>query len=280
MQEQQILRSTGKSPATPDAKTVSSVAQSIVLDEITRDEMNAARLTPRVILRDLLYADVRTRIAAGGVGKTTIAIFEAVTLALGRDLWGRTPHKQCRTVLITREDSREILVARMREIINTMQLTPEDVAIVLASIKIIDVSGVSFRLSAVNDDVVVPHMVNLEWIVEALAHWKPDWIIFDPLVSFGVGESRVNDAEQGLIEAFRVLRNRLDCCIEGIHHSGKANAREKNLDQYAGRGGSALSDGSRMVVVMAAAKCRGVAIRDRYEAWLSRDRTCNGSRQA
>ena len=61
---------------------------------------------------------------------------------------------------------------------------------------------------------------------------------------------RVNDAEQGLIEAFRMLRNRLDCCIEGIHHSGKANSREKNLDQYAGRGGSALSDGSRMVVVM------------------------------
>jgi len=60
----------------------------------------------------------------------------------------------------------------------------------------------------------------------------------------------VNDAEQGLIEAFRVLRNRLNCCIEGIHHSGKANARDKTLDQYSGRGGSALSDGCRMVTVM------------------------------
>ena len=250
MQAQERLRNAGDTSATPGAKAVASVAQGIVVDEITLEEMHAARLTPRVILRDLLYADVRTRIAAGGVGKTTIAIFEAVTLALGRDLWGRTPDKQCRSVLVTREDSREILVARMREIIRTMQLTPEGVEIVLASIKIVDVSGVSFRLSAVNEDVVVPHTVNLEWIVEALAEWKPDWIIFDPLVSFGVGESRVNDAEQGLIEAFRVLRNRLDCCIEGIHHSGKANAREKNLDQYAGRGGSALSDGSRMVVVM------------------------------
>ena len=236
--------------ATPAAKAAASITKSIVVDEITLEEMHAARLTPRVILRDLLYADVRTRIAAGGVGKTTIAIFEAVTLALGRDLWGRTPHKQCRTVLVTREDSREILVARMREIIRTMQLTPEEVETVLASIKIVDVSGVSFRLSAVKEDVVVPHTTNLEWIAEALADWKPDWIIFDPLVSFGVGESRVNDAEQGLIEAFRMLRNRLDCCIEGIHHSGKANSREKNLDQYAGRGGSALSDGSRMVVVM------------------------------
>ena len=75
-------------------------------------------------------------------------------------------------------------------------------------------------------------------------------MICDPLVSFGVGESRVNDAEQGLIEAFRVLRNELNCCIEGIHHTGKAVARDKTLDQYAGRGGSALADGARMVAVM------------------------------
>jgi len=86
MQEQELLRGAGDLSATSAAKAVASVAQGIMVDEITLDEMHAARLTPRVILRDLLYADVRTRIAAGGVGKTTIAIFEAVTLALGRDL--------------------------------------------------------------------------------------------------------------------------------------------------------------------------------------------------
>ena len=69
-------------------------------------------------------------------------------------------------------------------------------------------------------------------------------------MSFGVGESRVNDAEQGLIEAFRIIRNQLDCCVEGIHHTGKANARDKSTDQYSGRGGSALADGARMVAVL------------------------------
>lgn len=44
------------------------------------------RTTPRVTLDSLLYADVRTRISAGGTGKTTVALFEAVTLALGREL--------------------------------------------------------------------------------------------------------------------------------------------------------------------------------------------------
>ena len=115
----------------------------------------------------------------------------------------------------------------MREIIGAMSLTDDDIGQVLGNVLIVDVSGVTFRLSAISDDVVIPHAHNLNWLVDNLKDWSPDWIIFDPLVSFGVGESRVNDAEQGLIEAFRVLRNHLDCCIEGIHHSGKANAREK-----------------------------------------------------
>lgn len=227
-----------------------SAGASIALAPITLNELGAARLTPRVVLADFLYADVRTRISAGGIGKTTVALHEAVTLALGRELWGRIPEGPVKTVIVTREDSREILVARMREIMRAMFLTQREVESVLANVRVIDASGVSFRLSAVVGEVVVPHTVHLEWIIESVEAWGPDWVVFDPLVSFGVGESRVNDAEQGLIEAFRVLRNRLDCCVEGIHHSGKVNAREKNLDQYSGRGGSALSDGSRMVAVM------------------------------
>jgi RecA-family ATPase len=236
---------------TPKATdTGDEIREAWTLTPITLDELHSARLTPRVILRDLLYADVRTRISAGGTGKTTVTLFEAVTLALGRELYGRKPDGTCRTVIVTREDSREILVARLREIMRAMALSPDEVGMVLERVLVIDKSGESFRLSEVVSDVVSPHHGNLQWLVETLTTWAPDWIIFDPLVSFGVGESRVNDAEQGLIEAFRVLRNRLDCCIEGIHHSGKANAREKTLDQYSGRGGSALSDGSRMVVVM------------------------------
>ncbi|MBK8990899.1 MAG: AAA family ATPase [Gammaproteobacteria bacterium] len=222
----------------------------LALMPITPDELDRARLTPRVILRDLLYADVRIRISAGGTGKTTLALFEAVTLALQRPLYGRQPERPCRTVIVTREDSREILVARLREIIKAMELTPDEILRALGRIVIIDKSGESFRLSQVIADVVVPSHVTLAELIEALTAWAPDWIIFDPLVSFGVGEQRVNDAEQGLIEAFRILRNRLDCCVEGIHHSGKANARERTLDQYSGRGGSALADGARMVAVM------------------------------
>jgi RecA-family ATPase len=217
---------------------------------ITPEELAAARLTPRTIVPGLLYADVRTRIAPGGIGKTTLALSEAVKLALGRDIWGLHPEHPVKTILVTKEDSRELLVARVRELMAAMELSWDERLQVLRNVRILDLSGDKFRLSTVTDDVVEPHRTNLVNLLDIIRDWKPDWVIFDPLVSFGVGESRVNDAEQGIIEAFRILRNSLDCCIEGIHHTGKVNARDGAMDQYAGRGGSALSDGCRMVVVI------------------------------
>jgi hypothetical protein len=64
----------------------------------------------------------------------------------------------------------------------------------------------------------------------------PVLVTFDPIISFGIGESRVNDNEQGLIMAARRIRNGLNCAVRVIHHTGKANAREKTLDQYTSRG--------------------------------------------
>ena len=217
---------------------------------LTLAEMQSARLSPRVLVHGLLYADLRNRIAAGGVGKTTLALFEATLGALGRPIWGRVPERAFRTVLVTREDQREILVARLREIMAALDLSDIEKSQVLAQVNILDLTGVSFRVSAIKGDVVVPDAENLEALIGIVEGFTPDWLIFDPLVSFGVGENRVNDSEQGIVEAFRVLRNRLDCCVEGIHHTGKANSREGALDQYAGRNGTALPDGCRMVAVL------------------------------
>ena len=239
-----------KQRAGKEHKTQGSNLLAEKTEAITHEELLSAEIHPREILPYTLFADVRMRIAAGGTGKTTLAIYEAMQLALGRELWGQKPPKPCRTVIVSREDSRQTLVARLREMTKAYKLTEEELTKVLQNVRIIDLTGESYRLSCVSGDIVEPNTLAINELINALKELEPDWIIFDPLVSFGVGESRVNDAEQGLIEAFRIIRNRLNCCVEGIHHTGKQNARNKTDDQYSGRGGSALADGARMVAVL------------------------------
>lgn len=98
-------------------------------------------------------------------------------------------------------------------------------------------------------DVVKPS-AGVDDVIRGCQIRRPVLVVIDPAVSFGVGESRVNDAEQGLIEVGRRVRRAIECCVLYIHHSGKQNARDKAKDQYAGRGGSAFADGSRMVLVL------------------------------
>lgn len=223
----------------------------LVVPTITMEELESAKISPRVIINNFLYADVRGRYAAGGTGKTTLALYEMVTAALGRRVWGYEVSKPVNSIMVTREDSREIMLARLYRIMKQMGLSPAEMNDVLQRVRILDLVGSDFRLSFIGGDVVRADRDAIQALVDALGPLTPDWVIFDPLVSFGVGEGRVNDAEQGLIEASRIIVRALDCCVELIHHTGKAAALDDTRDdQYSGRGGSALSDGCRMVVTM------------------------------
>lgn len=220
-----------------------------VPQRLTAEELDNARPTPDCIVEDYLYADVGLMPAPGGFGKTTLVMYEAACIAGGADtLWGRKILKHGPVVVLTGEDSRELLAARLKRIMSDNGMMHRRSQI-LDNVLISDVSGSGFKLTALEDGVVVASD-RIDDMVVALKAIAPVLIIVDPAISFGVGEAMVNDAEQGLIVAGRRLRNELTTCVRYLHHTGKQNAREKRDDQYAGRGGSAFADGARMVHVL------------------------------
>jgi hypothetical protein len=173
----------------------------------------------------------------------------ALRIALGEPLFGQRVISPGDTLIVTAEDQRERLLARLREIMARMPLTPEERAKVLASVLVWDVTGLGLKLTEARDGNL--QLTSLaDDISAAFADHPPAVIVFDPLVSFGVSEQAVNDNEQALVTAARRMVRNLECCVLVIHHTGKANARGGTLDQYSGRGGSALADGSRMTMVL------------------------------
>lgn len=216
---------------------------------ISEHEWRMARPCQQCVIDRWYYNDVGTLIAPGGTGKTTFILFQAIQLVLGNDLFGHEIRHSGNVIIITAEDSRETLVARLRQMSTDLDLSEEAIAIVKRDILITDVSGKHLKLTRVTQDVVEPAR-EIDYLIAQLKMLYPALIFIDPMVSFGVGESRVNDAEQGLIEAGRRIRNETTAAVIYVHHTGKVNARGGSRDQYSGRGGSALADGCRMVHVL------------------------------
>lgn len=219
----------------------------------TDEYIASARLTPKCFISDYLYADVGTIIAPGGTGKTTLLLHEAACLALGRSVWGNKCIEPGWTLLITGEDQYERLIARLREICKGMDLDAAETRIVFDNVIIHDVSSVDGHgLTRLMDGNIIQTEFADHIITGCMRREPPASIVIDPMISFGASEALVNDNEQKLVDAGRIIVAALECCVRYVHHSGKALDRVADGNQYAGRGGSAMPDGCRMVTILAA----------------------------
>jgi RecA-family ATPase len=174
-----------------------------------------------MLVENYLYADLRNIVAAGGAGKTTSILYEAMCGALGRPIWDHIVPDPFTTVIVTKEDSREVLVARLKQMLDQNALNSKERQVVWDSVHVIDLVGEPFRLARAEKQEITPHWENLERLLMRCAPLKPDRFVFDPLMSFGVGESRVNDAEQAIVEAGRhILRSFPGCAVDviGVRH--------------------------------------------------------------
>lgn len=213
-------------------------------------DLNALALHPRCVVENYLYADVGALVAPGGTGKTTLFLFEAVHVTLGLPLYGLKVISPGPVVVITAEDSAEVLYARLRELMAGLGLDDGQKTEALAGIYIADLCGQGLRLLRRAEGVIKSTGLP-DRIIERYGSVNPAVITIDPTVSFGAGEQQYsNDDAQGLVIAARRIVREHRCCVRYVHHTGKQNAREGALDQYAGRGGSALPDGCRMVAIM------------------------------
>jgi RecA-family ATPase len=217
---------------------------------MTEDDLNAARLHPTCIVENHLYVDLGVINAAGGTGKTTLQLYEAIHIAIGRDLWGHRVLKPGKTLFITAEDGAEILKARLKRLMEALNLGAYEQRIVRESICIWDVTGTLIRLAEMDKHGNLQLTDLADRIVDTYRDAGLVQIIIDPVISFSPGERIINDGEQAIVTACRRIIRGLQCAVRLVHHTGKANARAGAIDQYAGRGGTALPDGARMVTTM------------------------------
>ncbi|MGH8646456.1 MAG: AAA family ATPase [Gammaproteobacteria bacterium] len=211
------------------------------------EELRTLPLCPPAIVDE--YRDVAVFAAQGGSNKTTLQLWECVHVVLGRPLYGlRT--SPGRILYVTGEDSADLLGATLRELMLALNLSDADRDRCLENIGVLDVWGKNFRLCELDRGGNACTTNDVDFFIDAYGDLGLGLIIFDPLVSFGAPETAVNVAAQGAINAARRICRELGCGVRLIHHVSQEAARNGTRDQYSPRGGSALSDGARMIAVL------------------------------
>lgn len=219
------------------------------------DLTNMSKLKKPQLFKDWSTEDIHITTADGGTGKTTLKLCEAISLALGESFLGFECIAPGRTLFITGEDTAEKLGAMLGAILTQMGLLdgkPENekkVKTVLNSVLVKKASDLCLIAKTKQGFIEINHEA-LNKVTEAVEDIRPKMIVFDPISSFWGSESALNDMSKAVATFMGALVERSNACVEVINHMGKASSTNKDMGQFAGRGGSALPSHARVSRVL------------------------------
>ncbi|WP_291201508.1 AAA family ATPase [Hyphomonas sp.] len=191
-------------------------------------------------------------VAPGGMGKSILALTEAIAMAAQRDLLGETlPEGGLRVWYVNCEDpdgaANPELTRRATAVCKHYGLNAEDLAgrlfldsAVLTPIKLAGVEA-DQRSYAVDE----PEFARLEQEIRLRAI---DVVIFDPFVSIHDLNENDNPMIDRLAKRLVKLASTTNCAVHLVHHTRKSNGSENDADSS--RGASALVAAARIVRVL------------------------------
>lgn len=211
---------------------------------VWRDEAEIPRrrwLYGHHLLRKFVSVDV----AAGGIGKSSVKIGEAMAMASNRGLYGKKVHEGPLTVwFYNLEDPAEETERRLHATAKWFKITPDEVAGRLY----VD-SGRQQRCVIAYESphgatIAVPVVEQIKAEIKAKGI---DVLIVDPFVSSHEVSENDNRAIDAVAKAWGKIADECDCAINLVHHVRKGNGTETNAESA--RGAKALTDAARSVIV-------------------------------
>jgi hypothetical protein len=183
---------------------------------------------------------ISTTVAPGGVGKSSLALVEAIAIATGRDLLDIKPNERTRVWYWNGEDPLEELQRRVAAICIHFGIEREEI------------EGWLFLDSGRTSQIVIASQTRdgaqiaqpvVDQLEQTIRENKIGVVSLDPFVSI----HRVLENDNGMIDAVAKtlagIADRTCCAMELIHHVRKTNGSEVTIED--GRGAIALQSASR-----------------------------------
>lgn len=215
------------------------------------DLHNTSKLRKPQLFENWSSEDIHLTTADGGTGKTTMKLFEAICLALGERFLGFRCLSPGRTLFITGEDTDKKLAAILGQILRQMGLLDDPqysdkVLLVQDSIVIKKDADLCLIVKDRATGFLNPNHDAMRKLIEAIEDIRPKMIVFDPISSFWGSEAALNDMSKAVAKFMSTLVDHSGACVEMINHMGKQSSNQKDMTQFAGRGGTGLPSNARV----------------------------------
>lgn len=199
------------------------------------DLFDEAAIEPRQWLygRHYLRRFVSVLASAGGVGKTSMQIVEALAMVTGRPLLGEEVHAPCKVWLINLEDPMDEMQRRILAAMKFYGIKPEDVRG-----KLFVDAGREFSLTfAVQTrEGVTANKKLVEYLIRRIPELEIGAVFIDPFVGAHMINENDNMAVNAVFAEIRKVADLTNCAFGLVHHIRKGNGEDATIDSVRGAG--------------------------------------------
>ena len=221
--------------AKPVAQVQAEIAQSERSYPTPYDPVDPASIPARrwIYGQHYIRSNVSVLASAGGVGKTSMQIVEALAICTGRPLLGEPVHEPCNVWIINLEDPYEELQRRVAAAMLHYNVTADEIRGKLFLDAGRDMNIIFARQD--RDGITVDDAL-VDYLTAKITENKIGLVSIDPWVgATGINEND-NVAMNAAVGAVRSVCDETDCAASLVHHIRKGNGDDANVDSIRGAG--------------------------------------------
>ena len=199
-------------------------------------EMFDALTLPRrewVYGHDYIKKYISVTASAGGIGKTSAIIVEAIAIATGKDLLGTTVKEQSNVWVINLEDPISEMQMRTIAAMQHYGITPDDIK---GRLFMDGEDTMQITLAAESRDGLIQNNDLLAFITRKIKENNIGVVILDPFVSAHLVNENNNGSIQAVVAMLRKLARDTNSSIQLVHHIRKTNGDDATIDSVRGAG--------------------------------------------
>ena len=199
------------------------------------DMFDGASIEPRrwIYGNHYLRSFVSVLASAGGIGKTSLQIVEALAIVTGRPLLGEEVKERTNVWIVNLEDPLEEIQRRVIAAMQHYKITPDEVR---GRLFVNAGRDFSLKFGIQTREGVLPNTKLVEYLCKQIPQKQIGCVFIDPFVGAHNINENDNMAVNAIVAEIRRVADETKSAIGLVHHIRKGNGEDASIDSVRGAG--------------------------------------------